>query len=129
MAIAVAIYQNGPARLTGKTLQTLVQDAVMSKTDLKIFHLKLFIPFQKVKNLKHFNDFNPLKVVGIFNPDDFPNLNDTIWGVSIPNLVDDAGVAIPEPPNFGQMLPQVGELVAEKMVLRYNLQDNNKKFK
>ena len=68
--------------------------------------------------------------MGIFNPDDFPNLNDTIWGVSIPNLVDDAtGVAIPEPLNFGQMLPQVGELVAEKMVLRYNLQDNNKKFK
>ena len=72
-----------------------------------------------------------VKVVGIFNPDDFPDsdLSSTIWGVSIPNLVDDAGIAIPEPPNFGQMLPQIGELVAEKMVLRYNLQDNNKKFK
>merc|ERR1712227_38273 len=100
VAIAVAIYQNGPARLTGKTLQTLVQDAVML-------------------------------IVNIFNIDENPDntaLSTSIWGVSIPNLVDDAGVAIPEPPNFGQMLPQVGELVAEKMVLRYNLQDNNKKF-
>ena len=83
-----------------------------------------------MKNVKHLKDFNPLKVVNIFNPDEFPELSTTIWGVDIPNLVDDAtGVAIPEPPNFGQMLPQIGELVAEKMVLRYNLQDNNKKFK
>ena len=85
-----------------------------------------------MKNLKHLKDFNPLKVVNIFNIDENPDntaLSTSIWGVSIPNLVDDAGVAIPEPPNFGQMLPQVGELVAEKMVLRYNLQDNNKKFK
>lgn len=29
VAIAVAIYQNGPARLNGKTIETLMKEAVL----------------------------------------------------------------------------------------------------
>ena len=51
VAIAVAIYQNGPARLNGKTIETLMKEAVLKTMGRDSHVRKNFLP-RPPNNLK-----------------------------------------------------------------------------